>query len=106
MTTQTLPSPPTRDAETDTELRDTGEDAETQADLGSELAYWLWVRNLGEAPIELKRWLKLIIPNDQRGCKQPCPDSKKHVCDVLKADGKPCESAQHSRKTCPHMKKG
>ena len=69
VTTQTLPSPATQDAETATELREAGTDVDTQADLGSELAYWLWVRNLGDAPLELKRWLKLILPKEMRGCK-------------------------------------
>ena len=39
--------------------------------------------------------------NDQRGCKSPCPDKKKHCCDVLMGNSTVCGKA-HPRTQCPY----
>ena len=38
---------------------------------------------------------------DDRGCKHPCPDKKRHGCDVLIADNECC-GGNHARNACPH----
>ena len=45
-----------------------------------------------------KAGLEICKPrNDNRGCSLPCPNKRAHVCDVLLANGQPCESARHRR---------
>ena len=39
--------------------------------------------------------------NDDRGCRNPCPDKKRHGCDVLIADNECC-GGNHARSACPH----
>ena len=40
--------------------------------------------------------------NDNRGCSEPCPDKKLHVCDVRLLSGQACGSKDHVRAACPH----
>ena len=39
---------------------------------------------------------------DNRGCSEPCPDKKLHVCDVRLPSGQACGSKDHVRADCPH----
>ncbi len=40
--------------------------------------------------------------HDERTCKNPCPERKMHVCDVLVGDNQTCGKA-HKRANCPHV---
>ena len=44
--------------------------------------------------------------NSKQGCKAPCRKGKRHVCSIIKPNGKVCEAKDHSAWTCPHVARG